>query len=103
MPDVHGGKNETSLMLAIAPHLVRRDAIAQLKNPPAADRVRRTILDPAVTWPWTTDESDVADQGVIGDAQAASAEFGNRLLDQVVEKAGGVLKQLLERQRLARG
>ena len=56
-----------------------------------------------MTWPWTSDESDVADQGVIGDAQASSAEFGNRLLEQVVEKAGGVLKELLERQRLARG
>lgn len=103
LPDIHGGKNETSLMLAIAPQLVRRDAIAQLKNPPDGDRVRRTVLDLAVTWPWRSDDSDVADLGVIGDAQASSAEFGNRLLEQVVEKAGGVLKELLERQRLARG
>jgi len=103
LPDIHGGKNETSLMLAIAPQLVRRDAIAQLKNPPDGDRVRRTVLDLAVTWPWRSDDSDVADLGVIGDARAGSAEFGNRLLEQVVEKAGGVLKELLERQRLARG
>jgi len=103
LPDIHGGKNETSLMLAIAPQLVRRDAIAQLKNPPDGDRVRRTVLDPAVTWPWTSDESDGADLGVIGDPRAGSAEFGNRLLEQVVERAGGVLKELLERQRLARG
>ena len=102
VPDVHGGKNETSLMLAVAPHLVRREQIAQLKNPPDADAVRRTILDPAVNWPWTTDEKQIADMGVIGDAQAASAEFGNRILSQVVEKTGGVFKQLLERQRLAR-
>ena len=98
VPDVHGGKNETSLMLAIAPHLVRRDQIAQLKNPPNADVVRRTILDQSVTWPWTTDEKQIADLGVIGDAQAASAEFGNRILSQVVEKTGGIFKQLLERQ-----
>ena len=38
--------------------------------------VRETILDPAVTWPWTTDDKRIADQGVIGNAQAASAEFG---------------------------
>src|SRR6478609_3365904 len=86
LPDIHGGKNETSLMLAIAPQLVRREAIAQLKNPPDGDRVRRTVLDLAVTWPWRSDESDVADQGVIGDVQASSAEFGNRLLEQVVER-----------------
>ena len=102
IPEIHGGKNETSMMLAIAPHLVRREQIAQLRNPPDAEAVRRTILDPAVTWPWTTDEKQIADMGVIGDAAAASAEFGQKLLDQVTEKAAGVLKQLLERQQLAR-
>ena len=97
LPEIHGGKNETSLMLAIAPHLVRSDQIAQLKNPPRGEAVRKTILDPAVSWPWTTDDKRIADMGVIGDAQAASAEFGQRLLDHVTEMAGGPLKQLLER------
>ena len=97
VPEIHGGKNETSMMLAIAPHLVRSDRIAQLKNPPRGEVVRKTILDPAVSWPWTTDDKRIADMGVIGDAQAASAEFGQRLLDRVTEMAGGVLQQLLER------
>jgi len=97
VPEIHGGKNETSMMLAIAPHLVRSDKIAQLKNPPGGEAVRKTILDPAVSWPWTTDDKRIADMGVIGDAQAASAEFGQRLLDHVTEMAGGPLKQLLER------
>jgi creatinine amidohydrolase/Fe(II)-dependent formamide hydrolase-like protein len=96
-PEIHGGKNETSMMLAIAPHLVRSDKIAQLKNPPDGAAVRTTILDPAVSWPWTTDDKRIADMGVIGDAQAASAAFGQRLLDHVTEMAGGALKQLLER------
>lgn len=95
--EIHGGKNETSMMLAIAPHLVRGDKIAQLKNPPRGEAIRATILDPAVSWPWTTDDKRIADMGVIGDAQAASAEFGQRLLDHVTEKAGDALKQLLER------
>ena len=38
--------------------------------------------------------------GVIGDAKAASAEFGERILGHVVEMAGGVLKQLAAQQRL---
>ena len=97
VPEIHGGKNETSMMLAIAPHLVRGDKIAQLKNPPHGEAVRKTILDPAVSWPWTTDDKRIADMGVIGDAQAASAEFGQRILDYVTEMAGGALKQLLER------
>jgi creatinine amidohydrolase/Fe(II)-dependent formamide hydrolase-like protein len=39
--------------------------------------------------------------GVIGDAQAASAEFGKRIIDRAVEAAGAVLKRLLDHQRLA--
>jgi creatinine amidohydrolase/Fe(II)-dependent formamide hydrolase-like protein len=103
VPEIHGGKNETSMMLAAAPHLVRRDQIAQLKNEPNANAVRNTIVDPAVTWPWTTNDKGLADMGVIGDARAASAEFGMKIFDHVVDAAGGVLKQLLDRQRLLRG
>jgi creatinine amidohydrolase/Fe(II)-dependent formamide hydrolase-like protein len=102
LPEIHGGKNETSMMLAIAPTLVRRDQIAQLKNSPGGDSVRATILDQAVSWPWTTNEKQIADLGVIGDARAASAEFGQRLLGQIAELAGPVLRQLLERQHLVR-
>ena len=97
VPEIHGGKNETSMMLAIAPHLVRSDKIAHLKNLPHGEAVRKTILDPAVSWPWTTDDKRIADMGVIGNAHAASAEFGQRILDHVTEMAGGPLKQLLER------
>jgi creatinine amidohydrolase/Fe(II)-dependent formamide hydrolase-like protein len=40
--------------------------------------------------------------GVIGDAQSASAEFGQQMVDHVVETAGGVLKQLLDNQHFSR-
>jgi creatinine amidohydrolase/Fe(II)-dependent formamide hydrolase-like protein len=96
-PEIHGGKNETSMMLAIAPHLVRRDLIAQ-KITLDADAARRVILDPAVTWPWATNEKQIAEIGVIGDPKAASAEFGERLLTQIANNAGDVFKQLLERE-----
>jgi len=76
------------------------DKTAQLKSPPAAEAVRKTILDAAVSWPWTSDDKRIADLGVTGDAQAASAEFGQRILDQIAEKAGSVLKQLSEHQRV---
>src|SRR5664279_1956352 len=103
IPEIHGGKNETSMMLAIAPQRVRRDLIAQLKNPPDGEAIRKTILQKGVTWPWTTDDRRLADMGVIGDAHAASAEFGQHIVDHVVEAAGGVLKQLLVNQRFSRG
>jgi len=95
--EIHGGKNETSMMLAIAPDLVRVDRIADLKNPPSGAIIRQTVLDPAVSWPWTTNDRHIADMGVIGDAQSASAEFGERLLDRATEMAGGALRQLLDR------
>ena len=90
------------MMLAIAPQLVRRDLIAQLKNPPDEEAIRKSILQIGVTWPWTTDDRRLADMGVIGDAQAASAEFGQQMIDHVVETAGGILKQLLDNQRFSR-
>jgi creatinine amidohydrolase len=100
IPEIHGGKNETSMMLAIAPRLVRQDQITQLKNSAEGEAVRKTILNPGVTWPWSTDDKRIADMGVIGDAQAASAEFGMKLLDHIAETAGGVLKQLVDQQRI---
>jgi creatinine amidohydrolase len=100
IPEIHGGKNETSMMLAIAPHLVRQDQIAQLKNPPGSEAIREAILDRAVSWPWTTDDKRIADMGVIGEAKAASAEFGERILGRMIEAAGVVLKKLSDQQRL---
>jgi creatinine amidohydrolase/Fe(II)-dependent formamide hydrolase-like protein len=102
IPEIHGGKSETSMMLALAPHLVRRDLIAQLKAPADAQLIRNTILDIGVTWPWTSSDSRIADMGVIGDARAASVEFGQRSVDLVVEKAGAILAQLLDNQRRSR-
>jgi len=103
IPEIHGGKNETSMMLAIAPQLVRREQVAQLGNSPSGNAVRATILDQTVTWPWTTNDKQIADMGVIGDPKTASAEFGERMLDRITEMAGGALKQLLDRQHLACG
>jgi creatinine amidohydrolase/Fe(II)-dependent formamide hydrolase-like protein len=37
--------------------------------------------------------------GVIGDPNAASAEFGEQLLELIANNAGNVFEQLLDRQR----
>lgn len=99
--DIHGGKIETSMMLAIAPQLVRRDLIARLNNPPDNNAVRQSILPVGVAWPWTTDDKRLADTGVIGDAKSASAEFGQQMIDYIVETAGSILKQLSDNRRCA--
>jgi creatinine amidohydrolase/Fe(II)-dependent formamide hydrolase-like protein len=97
--EIHGGKDETSAMLALAPHLVRSDLIAQVKPPKDASQVQALILDPATTWPWTSDDPRIAHLGIIGDAQAASAEHGRAIVARVVKAAAGAFDRLLKNQR----
>jgi creatinine amidohydrolase/Fe(II)-dependent formamide hydrolase-like protein len=96
LPEIHAGKDETSVMLAIAPDLVRRERVADLKSPPDTAAVRSMILDPAVSWPWSSGDPRIADAGVIGDARAASAEHGKAIVDRIVGAAEAVIKRLIE-------
>jgi creatinine amidohydrolase/Fe(II)-dependent formamide hydrolase-like protein len=96
IPEIHAGRDETSVMLALAPDLVRRDKLKELKAPPHDNAIRALILDPAVSWPWSSDDPRIAADGVIGDARDASAEHGQAIIERVVETAGAVLKQLRE-------
>src|SRR5215469_1436958 len=57
-PDVYGGLGETSVMLALAPELVRRDLIAGAE--PARESIAALIFDRGVTWPWRTDDPRLA-------------------------------------------
>jgi creatinine amidohydrolase/Fe(II)-dependent formamide hydrolase-like protein len=98
VPEIHAGKDETSVMLALAPELVRRGRISGLKTPPDGDAVRATILDPAISWPWSSGDELMATAGVIGDARAASIEHGSAIVARVVNAAGPVLERLLANQ-----
>jgi creatinine amidohydrolase/Fe(II)-dependent formamide hydrolase-like protein len=98
VPEIHGGKDETSVMLVLAPDLVRRDCIRELKASLDADVIRETILDPGVSWPWSSGDRRIADTGVIGNAGAASVEEGEAIVDRVVEAAGAAFQRLLANQ-----
>jgi creatinine amidohydrolase len=98
VPEIHAGRDETSVMLALAPGLVRRERIGDLMNPPAGSAVQAAILDPAASWPWSSGDKRIADLGVIGDARQASADHGESIVRRVVESAGAVIKQLRENQ-----
>src|SRR5579871_277526 len=97
-PDVHGGLGETSVMLALAPDLVRRDLIAGHGAPPRPDAVSALIFDRGASFPWRTDDPRLARGGVIGDPAAASAELGRAMVESFVEEARRVLVRLLENQ-----
>jgi creatinine amidohydrolase len=96
--DVHGGAGETSIMLALAPDLVRGDLIASAQSPAAAENVAALIFDRGVSWPWRTDDPRLARMGIIGDPGAASPERGRAMIDSMMEEARGVFARLLENQ-----
>lgn len=102
LPEIHAGKDETSLMLAVAPDRVRHERIAGPGNPVSDAEVRTTILDPGVSWPWSSGDSRIADRGVIGDATGATAEYGRTILERILEAAGAALQRLRVNQDLAR-
>jgi len=97
--DVHGGVGETSVMLALAPDLVRRDRIAAHGAPPHPDAVAALIFDRGATFPLRTDEPRLARMGVIGDPSGATAELGRAMIESFVDEARGVLMRLLENQK----
>jgi len=76
---------------------VRRDKIATLGKQPDKNAIRKRILDFGVSWPWSSGEGALADQGVTGDAAAASAEFGQQVIESLLKNVRDVLTQLRER------
>ncbi len=102
VPEIHAGRDETSAMLVLAPQLVRRDRLGGAEGPTDGNIARALILDPNVSFPWSSDDSRLARAGVIGDARGASVEHGEAIVARVVEVAGAVLAQLLENQTAAR-
>jgi creatinine amidohydrolase len=92
LPDVHAGWSETSIMLAVAPHLVRADRI---KPPDKA-------LDPAIVrelvsreaTAWRSNDPRISHEGVIGDARESSAQAGKAIIASIAEAVGALLRRL---------
>lgn len=94
VPEIHAGKDETSLMLVLAPERVRRDAISALKPAPGGEAARAFVFDPAASYPWSSDDPRLSASGVMGDPRGASAAYGEIILARVVEGAGAVIQRL---------
>lgn len=88
---VHGGADETSLMLHLAPDLV--DAAAGQRCIPdhlAGNTYVR--FGGSVSFGWLSD--DFHDDGVIGDPTVATAEHGAALFDAAVDSFCGALREI---------
>jgi creatinine amidohydrolase/Fe(II)-dependent formamide hydrolase-like protein len=100
--DVHGGRSETSVMLAVAPELVRKDLIAPAAAPPDEPSLRALIFDRGASFPWRTDDPRLARAGIVGSAHEATAELGAAIVASIVEEAGRVFTQLLANRKAGR-
>ena len=82
--DIHANRTETSLMLAVAPELVRMDRLSSSDDP---DRTGGLVFRYTAT--------SLSTNGVTGRPSEASAELGQRLLERTVT----AISDLVERGR----
>jgi creatinine amidohydrolase len=105
--DWHAGWLETSLMLALAPELVRLDELEldppellelQIRHPDNYQHAEKIVDDPLVV-PRLTQRPDIR-VGVMGHPEQASRELGTAIAGAMVEEMASKLQSI---QALARG
>lgn len=87
--DVHGGWVETSVLLHLAPDLVRTAAAAPGPGAPPAAALFPTG---PIAWGWKAD--DLADGGWIGHPERATAEMGAALVDHAADALARLVDDL---------
>ena len=101
-PDVHGGRNETSIMLALSPAQVRMGLVDPPIGAPDLGAMADLIYDRGVTWAWRSNDERIAHKGIIGDASRATAVEGEAMLGRIVTEAERVLRRVLENQKASK-
>jgi creatinine amidohydrolase len=79
---IHGGAVETSIMLARYPQNVRKEALANFPSSSIAMEKDYRWLSTQRPAPFAWQAQDLHQAGAVGDATKASAENGERLIDQ---------------------
>ncbi len=92
---IHGGEVETSLLLHIAPELVRRDELKNFayRDPARADNEILGYEKP-VGLGWLSE--DLSAEGVVGNAASADAERGRQYLEFLGRQLVRVCEELLQ-------
>ncbi|MGD9999617.1 MAG: creatininase family protein, partial [Ilumatobacteraceae bacterium] len=88
---VHGGTDETSMMLHLAPHLVHMD-LAERRVPDAIAQNQYVRFGGRVSFGWLS--NDFFADGVIGDPTPATAEHGAELFSGSVRAFGEALREI---------
>jgi creatinine amidohydrolase len=93
LPEIHAGTRETSVMLALAPddvHLDRLPADYTVDNGQRA-HIRRLVLDRGTTWPWTSNDPQISQHGLVGgDPRDATAELGESIISSALDACATV-------------
>jgi creatinine amidohydrolase len=93
--DWHGGVLETAMMLAIRPDLVRLDAAERFSSEAEALAKRNRWLGASRPAALAWMAQDLNPAGALGDAAAATAELGQRLLDHGASVFATLLEEVL--------
>jgi creatinine amidohydrolase len=88
---VHGGTEETSLMLHLAPDLVRMEH-AQRRIPDTMSTNEHVRFGGRVSFGWLS--NDFFPEGYIGDPTTATAELGKTLFEGAVRGFGEALREI---------
>ena len=91
---MHGGNIETSLMMTLAPELVRMEALANFASraEQLVETGRLLNAEKPIGFGWMT--QDLNPKGVLGDASAASPEQGLLLLNHMANQLATVCQDL---------
>ena len=88
----HAGELETSLMLYINEHLVRKDKITKGLPKKFFDKLSHFYLESPRgigRFSWKTKE--ISDSGIIGDATLASKEKGKKIFSEIIKELSQIL------------
>jgi len=98
---IHGGEVETSLMLHLAPELVRRDALADFASGSEALARSNSLLgfEKPVGMGWLSEDLNPA--GVCGNAARADAERGGQYLEHLARSFVVLLEELASLESIA--
>ena len=88
---VHGGTEETSLMLHLAPHLVRMD-LAERRVPELLAANQHVRFGGRVSFGWLS--NDFYPEGYVGDPTTADAQLGRTIFEGAVRGFGEALREI---------
>lgn len=89
---LHGGAVETAMMLHLAPHKVRRDAVAHFESLGVRMATEGRVLGPEGEAGFGWMAQDLHPSGVVGDARLADEALGGRLVAHFAERLARVIE-----------